>query len=385
MKQMTLSKKDYVSMSKIIPVVEIKTVTWDKESHNLFDYDNSYYDLKKFVLGSSANLIRRKNEVNIVETDEEITADENLLLSITKQEKSHDYFLNLNRRQLMDKEDLKTFLVIRSMKEKDGKTQKGFKLNAGSIFKLGRMYYRVSRIKTDFSTEAPQKLKWYDCPDNESIYDYDNLSDIEPKSARDVCKYCFSEEITDNPLDNLILKPCDCSGSAGMVHFRCLKEWIKCKVVEEKIAAVTYFQWDRLQCEICLCPFPSKIKYNNELHDFVTLEQPTSPHIVLENIGDDQRKSTFILIKTPEAIEIKMGRARSCEVLLKDISISRVHSIMKYNGNSFKIYDNESKFGTLVEVNKDIPISSAKAAVQVGRTVFTFVMKKMPIGYFGSD
>ena len=65
MKQTTLSKKDYFSMSKIIPVVEIKTVTWDRESHNLFDYANSYYDLKKFVLGSSANLIRRKNEVNI--------------------------------------------------------------------------------------------------------------------------------------------------------------------------------------------------------------------------------------------------------------------------------------------------------------------------------
>ena len=29
-------------------VVEIKAVTWNKDSHGLFDYENSYYDMRKF-------------------------------------------------------------------------------------------------------------------------------------------------------------------------------------------------------------------------------------------------------------------------------------------------------------------------------------------------
>lgn len=29
-------------------VVEIKSVTWNKDSHGLFDYENNYYEMKKF-------------------------------------------------------------------------------------------------------------------------------------------------------------------------------------------------------------------------------------------------------------------------------------------------------------------------------------------------
>ena len=37
--------------------------------------------------------------------------------------------------------------------------------------------------------------------------------------------------------------------------------------------------------------------------------------------------------------------------------------------------DNESKFGTLILLNKSYEIQNDKAAIQIGRTVFTFVMK----------
>jgi len=35
-------------LTKTKQVVEIKAVTWNKDSHGLFDYENSYYDMKKF-------------------------------------------------------------------------------------------------------------------------------------------------------------------------------------------------------------------------------------------------------------------------------------------------------------------------------------------------
>jgi len=43
----------------------------------------------------------------------------------------------------------------------------------------------------------------------------------------------------------------------------------------------------------------------------------------------------------------------------------------------FVIFDNNSKFGTLIKLNKPFPITNDKVAIQVGRTVITFVLKPL--------
>lgn len=49
--------------------------------------------------------------------------------------------------------------------------------------------------------------------------------------------------------------------------------------------------------------------------------------------------------------------------------------MLKYKDGKFLIFDNESKFGTLIMLNKNYDIQNDKAAIQIGRTVFTFVLK----------
>ena len=44
-------------------VVEIKAVTWNKDSHGLFDYENSYYDMKKFQQLKSVIFFRDNKEI----------------------------------------------------------------------------------------------------------------------------------------------------------------------------------------------------------------------------------------------------------------------------------------------------------------------------------
>lgn len=39
-------------------VVEIKAVTWNKDSHGLFDYENSFYDMRKFQILNSVIIFR---------------------------------------------------------------------------------------------------------------------------------------------------------------------------------------------------------------------------------------------------------------------------------------------------------------------------------------
>lgn len=72
---------------------------------------------------------------------------------------------------------------------------------------------------------------------------------------------------------------------------------------------------------------------------------------------------------------IRLGRGHQCDLRISDISISRVHALLKYKDGKFLIFDNESKFGTLILLNKNYDIQNDKAAIQIGRTVFTFVLK----------
>lgn len=46
---------------------------------------------------------------------------------------------------------------------------------------------------------------------------------------------------------------------------------------------------------------------------------------------------------------IKLGRGHECEIRITDISVSRNHALIKQNLDGFYIYDNKSKFGTLVK------------------------------------
>ena len=46
---------------------------------------------------------------------------------------------------------------------------------------------------------------------------------------------------------------------------------------------------------------------------------------------------------------IKLGRGHDCEIRITDISVSRNHALIKNIGNNFFIFDNKSKFGTLVK------------------------------------
>lgn len=74
---------------------------------------------------------------------------------------------------------------------------------------------------------------------------------------------------------------------------------------------------------------------------------------------------------------IKLGRGHECEIRITDISVSRNHGLIKNQPDGFYIYDNKSKFGTLVRDEKmEIEISRLGQGVQIGRTVVSFELRK---------
>lgn len=51
-----------------------------------------------------------------------------------------------------------------------------------------------------------------------------------------------------------------------------------------------------------------------------------------------------------------MGRGHDSDLRINDISVSRLHAMIKYKDGKFLLEDNISKFGTLVLVNKKTPL-----------------------------
>lgn len=72
--------------------------------------------------------------------------------------------------------------------------------------------------------------------------------------------------------------------------------------------------------------------------------------------------------------EFKVGRSVETDMKIADISVSRTHSFFKISNGKLYVEDNGSKFGTLVKIQRPLPVlnfdgTSKSTLIQVGRTL----------------
>ena len=85
----------------------------------------------------------------------------------------------------------------------------------------------------------------------------------------------------------------------------------------------------------------------------------------------------MFLVRAPSTIDsvkivsgcVTQGRGNTCEVCISDISVSREHSYLKYDGRHFLLFDHISKFGTLIQVRSSIAVTYERITIQCGRTL----------------
>lgn len=99
----------------------------------------------------------------------------------------------------------------------------------------------------------------------------------------------------------------------------------------------------------------------------------TQDYLVLESISVDKPTSKSIFILTPNGTEgniYRVGRANDQDLRIGDISSSRAHAQILFDGHKFSIKDNMSKFGTMVQIkNKLVMKPNQSRIIQVGRTI----------------
>ena len=206
---------------------------------------------------------------------------------------------------------------------------------------------------------------------------YDIFSKIEKKN--NICRICYIEEEDDKM--NPLVQPCICDGSLKYVHLGCLRQWINTQscVKLDSNDKCSIFLVKPVECELCKTKFPDYIKHQNKLYPLLDFSKEYKNYLVLESLTLDKNKNKFIYMVSLEKNKImNIGRGHNCEIILSDISISRIHSKLILENKNIFIEDNDSKFGTLIlvqakrlKISQDLPLF-----IQIGRTSFEIKIKK---------
>ena len=185
-----------------------------------------------------------------------------------------------------------------------------------------------------------------------------------------ICRICYNEEDDKN---NPLVQPCNCSGSMKYVHLKCLKHWINtrsCVKIESNSIFSSYLI-KPVECELCKTKLPDYVNHNGKLYEILNFESDYKNYLVMENLTLDKHNNKYLYaISMDENKKIKIGRGHDANLVLNDISISRVHCFFTIDSKNVYLEDNNSKFGTLVLIqNPNIKLTeNLPLYIQVGRT-----------------
>ena len=296
-----------------------------------------------------------------------------------------------------------------------------YKLNPGDIIKIGRITLRIRDI--NFSSKKPNNLVQKDLsdsdsnlkdmnilktdgapfnitiqddkqkitintnkdyllinekknPNNKNVKNSNIFTKIEKKNA--TCRICYMEE--EDP-ENPLIQPCICSGSMKYIHLLCLKHWISTRSCEQidKTEHCCVYIIKEVECELCKTKFPDIISYEGKLYPLLDFSNEYKDYLTLESLTLDKHKNKFIyVVSLLNSTKLKVGRGHKSDILLSDISVTRIHCYMVVEKQKVFLEDNNSKFGTLVLVQTPIIkiLEGVPLNIQIGRSYVQCKIKK---------
>ena len=273
-----------------------------------------------------------------------------------------------------------------------------YNIKEGDILKIGRILVHIKTIKlskNNSRNKTKTKTESNKANDNKSINTNfsQNLKEIQtlPNSHKikedkelnptKLCRICYGEEETE---ENPLVQPCTCSGSMKYIHLSCLKTWINTSV-NIKLESTEYcnvYTYKPAECELCKTTFPDFIRHKGKLYDIPDFYSDFNSFLIFECLITDKTLNKYIYVVNLDIPnnKINLGRGHSSNVLLNDISVSRLHCFLNIDKNAKKIFisDNNSKFGTLILGKTDNIILSYELPlfIQIGRTYLKMTLKK---------
>ena len=332
-----ISEGDVVKIGKII--IRIRKIKFQSDKHNNkkinIDINNNKYELSNSSKSESVSVLRELGTNSL-------------------------FNYNINNNIVQNDINLNT---VKKQKEEEDKENEMLSINKTSNKK-------VNSKKINFKTpekiffEENQKKKSTDFPSR-------------------CCRICYLEEETES---NPLIQPCLCSGSLKYIHLDCLKRWIGTRnwTRVENNENVCIYLIKEIDCELCKNKLPDYIRHKNKLYKIIEFKIDFKNYISFENLTLDKQKNKFIyVINLDKKKDIKIGRGHEANIILSDISVSRVHCILNVYNKNVYLQDNEAKYGTLVLVQTPRLniIDNIDLNLQIGRS-FINCKNKTPFKLF---
>lgn len=353
---------------------------WNKETNYLFDFNFNECEINNIKTKNSGSLIRNNNEINFVSNQKSSQYLKNKYWVLLWQIHFYKDEVTL---MIPDIQQDKTYVTVKhTFKNDEAQTSlnPGYKIKIGDQLKFGKMTLYCKDFKINMNNEFNNsKAKEKTIADNiiDDNFNFENIANssgnqlilrqnrTKPKKAN-ACRICLSDEFdSENPL----ITPCKCSGTMKYIHLDCLRDWLKSKISIKTFTHMISYSFKTLECELCLTQFPMKIKgKNNNTYDLIHMNYPDSSYMILEQVVKDDQEKTLILVMFKDKASLKVGRSNDSDVRLSDISISRYHANLHLLQNFIYIDDNDSKFGTLLQLNSNISfILNKPIGLQIGK------------------
>ena len=332
-----ISEGDVIKIGKII--IRIRKIKFQSDKHNNkkinIDINNNKYELSNSAKSESVSVLRELGTNSL-------------------------FNYNINNNNVQNDINLNT---VKKQKEEEDKENEMLSINKTSNKK-------VNSKKINFKTpekiffEENQKKKSTDFPSR-------------------CCRICYLEEETDS---NPLIQPCLCSGSLKYIHLDCLKKWIGTRnwTRVENNENVCIYLIKEIDCELCKNKLPDYIRHKNKLYKIIEFKIDFKNYISFENLTLDKQKNKFIyVINLDKKKDIKIGRGHEANIILSDISVSRVHCLLNVYNKNVYLQDNEAKYGTLVLVQTPRLniIDNIDLNLQIGRS-FINCKNKTPFKLF---
>lgn len=345
--------------------VQVAARTWARDSHGLFDFEEPEESLhaRDFVALEPGTCIRQGTAVRIVAESSDIPRHAERLIRLERSGAS-----SFTVRKAKPSCGLKggPWLVVKDL------ATATYPLSEGDVLRVGRSMFRVRQLVTDDCASAQARLDLEEdgaacCVSAEHSH----------KLAQSVCRICLMEGPGEG--DDPLISPCNCKGSIEHVHLGCLRHWIDGRLKSSEDGS---FFYTPMACELCKASYPSSIEYDSYQEPLVEAPQTKAPFIVLESLMRDTQQHVnrgLHVVSLAERKSVVLGRGHKSDVRISDVSISRQHATICFQGGRFLLADQNSKHGTLVAMQEPHELElGSRFSIQIGRTVLSLMLQPHP-------
>lgn len=171
------------------------------------------------------------------------------------------------------------------------------------------------------------------------------------------CRICLEPPSEDNPFENEL---CLCSKKMP-AHISCVITWMSKKCEKSNKNGISFFDFTQLTCDICKSQYPPTVNFFGRIQPLVDIKYSKfTSHIAMEILENETNKAKGIFVidlGTAKERAISVGRNDKNDIHFKDISVSRHHANIFWNNGRVYILDQNSKFGSLKLIEKQIAFS----------------------------